>query len=183
MGARATPFGPRPAGHIALEVATGAGCPLVVVPPDCRSQFRLRRVLVPMEAVAHTAAAVQQTLRRAFTAGLEVVVLHVIDEDSLPMFSDQPQHELEAWAREFRLRYFPTTEVTVGVRAGSPAEEILAAMARLDVDMVVLAWSQRLAPGRALLVRSVLEHASVPVLLLPMAEQRDAGSAEPGRQG
>ena len=88
MGARATPFGPRPAGHIALDVATGAGCPLVVVPPDCRLPFRLRRVLVPMEAVAQTAAAVQQTLRRAFTAGLEVMVLHVIDADSLPMFSD-----------------------------------------------------------------------------------------------
>jgi nucleotide-binding universal stress UspA family protein len=155
---------------------------VVVVPPICPLPFRLRRVLIPMEAVAHTAAAVQETLRRAFTAGLEVVVLHVMDEDSLPMFSDQPQHELEALAREFRLRYFPTTEVTVGVRAGSPAEEILTAMARLAVDLVVLAWSQRLAPGRALLVRSVLEHASVPVLLLPVAEQQDAASAESGRR-
>jgi nucleotide-binding universal stress UspA family protein len=170
MGARATPFGPRPAGHVALAVATTADCPLVVVPPDCPEPFQLRRILVPLEADVRTAEAVRQTLRRAAEGGLDVVVLHVMGAEALPMFSDQPQYESEAWLREFRLRYLPrASEISVGVRAGGPADEVLAAMAELEVDMVVLAWNQRLAPGRALLVRSILERAAVPVLLLPVA--------------
>jgi nucleotide-binding universal stress UspA family protein len=182
MGTRATVSGPRPAGHVALAVAEGAGCPLVVVPPDCRLPFQLRRVLVPLEAVARTATALQRTLRRAAGAGLEVLVIHVMDQDSLPLFSDQPQYESEAWLREFRLRYIPSAEgVSVGVRAGSPADEVVAVTAQLEADMVVLAWSQRLAPGRARLVRSVLERSSVPVLLLPIAaDPADASGATAG---
>jgi nucleotide-binding universal stress UspA family protein len=167
VGVRGTPFGPRPAGQTALAVAADSGCPVVAVPPDSPSPFRLQRVLVPMEAGARTPSIVQKTLHRAAAAGLHVVVLHVLEAASLPMFTDQPHYERQAWVQEFRMRYCPeAAEVSVAVRAGSPPDEILSAVAELEVDMVVLAWSQRLVPGHASLVRSVLERASVPVLLL-----------------
>ena len=38
-----------------------------------------------------------------------------------------------------------------------------------QADMIAPAWSQRLEPGRALLVRRAVLDAVVPVLLVPMA--------------
>jgi hypothetical protein len=49
------------------------------------------------------------------------------------------------------------------------AEESIADVARDErVDLVALAWSRQLDPGRAKIVRSTLRHAGVPVLLVPV---------------
>lgn len=169
LGARATPGGARPAGHVATHLATSSRKPIVVVPPECAVPVRLRRILVPLEAVMATASAVDSVIVAAAAGGAEIVVAHVMTEQALPPFTDQPQHEVEAWTEEFRRRYCDHPEVRLEVRIGVPRERILALAEELRADALILAWSQRLAAERAALVRSVLEHSRIPVILVPVA--------------
>ena len=169
LGARATPGGARPAGHVATHLATSSRKPIVVVPPECPVPVRLRRILVPLEAVMATASAVDSVIVAAAAGGAEIVVVHVMTEQTLPPFTDQPQHEIEAWTDEFRRRYCDHPEVRLEVRIGVPRERILALAEELRADALILAWGQRLAAERAALVRSVVEHSRIPVILVPVA--------------
>jgi nucleotide-binding universal stress UspA family protein len=169
LGARATPGGARPAGHVATHVATSSRKPIVVVPPDCEVPVRLRRILVPLDAVMATASAVDTAVLAAATGGAEVVVVHVMTEQALPSFTDQPQHEVEAWTNEFRRRYCDHTGVRLEVRMGVPRDRVLAFADEMQADAIILAWSQRLVAERAALVRSVLARSRIPVILVPVA--------------
>jgi nucleotide-binding universal stress UspA family protein len=169
LGARATPGGARPAGHVATHLATSSRKPIVVVPPECAVPVRLRRILVPLEAVMATASAVDSVVVAAAAGGAEIVVVHVMTEQGLPPFTDQPQHEVEAWTNEFRRRYCDHPEIHLEVRMGVPRERVLAFAEEMQADAVILAWSQRLTTERAALVRSVLEHSRIPVILVPVA--------------
>ena len=100
VGARATPAGRRPAGHIALDVITAATTPVAVVPPDPRRPSGLKRLLVPLDGTSSTARALEGFIEIACRHNVDVVVMHVRDEASLPPFSDQPQHEADAWERD-----------------------------------------------------------------------------------
>jgi len=179
LGARATPGGARPAGHVATQVATTILKPIVVVPPECECPVRLGRILVPLEAVMATAAAVDSVVLAACTGGAEVIVLHIVEEQALPPFTDQPQYEVEAWIAEFRRRYCDHPEVRLEVRAGVPRDRVLALADELGADALILAWSQRLMSERAALVRSVLEHSRIPLILVPVAHS-DVRGPVPG---
>jgi nucleotide-binding universal stress UspA family protein len=170
VGARRTPGGARPAGHTALDVATSLAKPVVVVPPDVRHPGRLRRVLVPLEGPLSASLAPQGVIELASRADLEVIALHVHDEASLPAFTDQPQHETDAWAREFLARYCPSGmgAMRLETRVGRCADLVPRAAEETDVDLVALGWAQELAPGRAPVVRAALEFAQVPVMLVPV---------------
>ncbi len=131
-----------------------------------RSKGRFRRRLAP---------------RRIFELAdgfeLDVVVLHVHDEASIPLFNDQRQHETRDWAREFVARYCPwgVGDVRLETRVGRRDEEILRAAEEFEADLIALGWAQELAPGRAPVVRAVLERGHVPVLLVPViAATREA---------
>ena len=107
IGARGSPLGRRPLGSTALVVATSLSKPLVVVPPDARRPGELRRVLVPLEGAGAGSYAPRAIIALAEEAELDVIVLHVLEEESLPLFTDQPQHEHPARVREFLCRYCP----------------------------------------------------------------------------
>jgi nucleotide-binding universal stress UspA family protein len=170
VGARSTPLAPRPLGRTAAALATALVKPVIVVPPDARVGERFRRVLVPLEASIASSIAPRAILHLARQTTLEAVALHVYDEDSLPLFTDQPQHEQEAWATEFLARYCP--EGLAGVRLETRvgrAEGLVAAVAdECDCDLVAIGWSQELGPGRASVVRGTLERSRLPVLLVPI---------------
>ena len=170
VGARRTPAGARPVGTTALEVMRGLAKPVVVVPPDTARPGRLRRFLVPLEGTRSTSLAPKSLIHLAQEADLEVVVVHVRDESTLPAFTDQPQHEVTAWAEEFLARYCPwgVGEVRFEFRIGRSEEQILLAAQECAADVVALGWSQELASGRAPVVRAVLERAHVPILLIPV---------------
>jgi nucleotide-binding universal stress UspA family protein len=77
--------------------------PVVVVPPGFDPPEHLRTVVVAMEGTPGKARALQRSIEISSRAGLEIVVVHVHDESSIPLFSDQVQHEGEAYARSFSL--------------------------------------------------------------------------------
>jgi nucleotide-binding universal stress UspA family protein len=172
LGARATPNGARPAGHVARRVATSSHKPVVVVPPDCEIPVRFHRILVPLEAVMATASAVDSIVLAAGVGGAEVIVVHILTEQALPWFTDQPQHEVEAWVNEFRRRYCDHPDIRLEVRTGVLRDRVLAFAEEVGADAIILAWSQRLVAERAALVRSVLEHSRIPVILVPAAPRK-----------
>ena len=169
LGARGFPVGQHPAGHVALEVITSLKKPLVVVPPEVRLPIRLRRTLVPLDGTRVTAAALRETIELVCGSDVEVVALHVFDRESPPPFADQPQHELEAWGREFLARYC-RHGVRLEARVGVAGEHVLEVAAEVDADMIALGWAQDLSPGHAAVVREVLARSRVPVLLVPLVD-------------
>jgi nucleotide-binding universal stress UspA family protein len=173
-----------PAGAVALELATTLPKPVAVVPVEAPHPGRLARILVPLEGTRSTSLAPMRTIELARDAGLEIVVVHVFDAASLPLFSDQPQHETAAWTSEFLARYAPCPpeDVRLESRVGDPVEEIVLVAQEIDADLLALGWSQDLAGGRAPIVRAALETAKLPVLLIPVisvaagGRERDADS-------
>lgn len=176
LGARGVVAGPRPAGHVALELAHSLPKPLVVVPPDASATGTLRRILVPLDGRRTTAAALAETLMLASRHELEVIVLHVHEEESIPLFTDQRQYELESWAQEFLRRHCPYPErVRLEVRIGMPGENVLHVAEETAADLIALGWSQDLRPGHAAVVRAALERSPVPLLLAPTQGVLDLG--------
>lgn len=170
IGARATPSGRRPLGSTAFAVATSLLKPVVVVPPDAHVAPELRRILVPLEGTASTSLAPRSIVELARDTKLDVIALHVHDENAIPAFTDQPQHEHDAWAREFLARYCPWGIGTVRLeRRVGRSDELLPEVAQqVGCDLIALGWTQQLEAGRAPVVRAALERAPVPVLLVPV---------------
>jgi universal stress protein family protein len=173
VGARATPGSRHALGTTALAIAERARSPLVIVPPVVRSAGELRRILVPVEGDVTTAPVPGTIIEIARSAGaraVDVVVFHVLEESSLPAFTDQPQHEQPAWAREFVRRFCPwgVGTVSLEVRVGRSDELVPQAAREAGVDLVALGWAQELTEGRAPVVRATLERSRVPVMLVPV---------------
>jgi nucleotide-binding universal stress UspA family protein len=177
VGARGTPGGRRPLGGTALALATALEKPVVAVPPHSPPNETLRRILVPVEGSLSTSLIPRAILRLCSGSELEVVVLHVLEEESLPSFTDQPQHEREAWAREFLRRYCPwgIGRLQFETRVGEAEALVPLVAEEADVDLIALGWAQELAEGRAPVVRATLGRGRTPVLLVPVT----AGSRRP----
>jgi nucleotide-binding universal stress UspA family protein len=170
LGARGSPFARRPMGGTALAVATALSKPVVVVPPEARVRDQLRSVLVPLagrDMEHHTPRAI---VALAEGEELDVIVLHVLDELSLPSFTDQPQHEHEARVSEFLRRYCPwgIGKVRFEVRIGRREELVPIVADEMNADIVALGWAQELEPDRSPVVRTMLMRGTVPLLLVPV---------------
>lgn len=155
--------------ELVWAVLARARKPVVVVPAGrSRAPAVVARALVPLEATAVSAAAIEGTLDLLAEAGVDIVVLHVLDPALAPPFWDHPGHAAAAWTTEFLARFCRRRpDVRMTVRSGD-AETGIADVARDErVDLVALAWSQHLDPGRARIVRSALRSVGVPVLLVP----------------
>jgi nucleotide-binding universal stress UspA family protein len=170
IGTRGRPGGRRPAGHLALELASRTDAPVLVVPPEAQPLERLHRVLVAMEGTPAKARSLKRAVELASGAGLELVVVHVDDESSIPSFSDQIQYEAESYAQEFLARYVPNApSARLELRIGVPADEILATMDEVTAEMVAVGWPQTDDPQRGVVARELLDHSRIPVLLVPLA--------------
>jgi nucleotide-binding universal stress UspA family protein len=170
LGARGVHGGPQPAGHTALQVITRIPKPVAVVPPHAHPPERINRILVPLEGTSVSSQALDEAIRLAHRRSLEVLVLHVHSPATVPAFADHDPHATLAWEQEFLSRYIttPHDRVTLVRRVGVPADDIVAVADETRPDLIVLAWSQRLAPGRARVVSETLAHTDIPVLLLPV---------------
>jgi nucleotide-binding universal stress UspA family protein len=169
VGTRPQLQGGREIGSTALEVVTTAHKPVFIIPPELSAGFAVRRVLVPLEGSLSTSKACA-ALDVPGAEHVDVVILHVLEEHALPPFSDQPQHEWEAFGREFLARYspLPVAHVRLETRVGRPDQHILPVARETDCDLIVLAWAQKPAPGRASIVRDTLRRGTIPVLLVPV---------------
>jgi hypothetical protein len=169
LGARGAATGKRPAGTTALRLITRLEKPAVVVPPDGGATARpIARILVPLDGTAGSAVALEEIIRVASDAAVEIVVAHVHTSGALPAFSDQLAHEVRAWSEEFIARNSPAAaDATLEQRVGEPTQQILDILRRSGCDLVALAWNQDLTTGHAAVVRRMLAESPVPVILTP----------------
>jgi nucleotide-binding universal stress UspA family protein len=169
LGARRHPVGPRPAGHIALGVITRVNKLVAVVPPEAEVPLpgSVDRILVPLDGTDASAKAVERLCEACARSGIEILVVHVFDEETTPRFWDQPQYAAAAYSSEFLARFVKERNARMTLRTGTPQHGVLATATREGVDLIALGWSQSLGPGRAEVVRRVLSEAPVPVLLMP----------------
>jgi nucleotide-binding universal stress UspA family protein len=172
VGARGTPAARRPLGSTAAAVATAVAKPVLVVPPHADRAPSFRRVLVPIEGTLSSSLAPRALFELAGGAAIGVLALHVHDQDSIPAFTDQPQHEQAAWEHEFLHRYCPwgVDDLRVETRVGRSGELIPLVAEQRECDLIALGWSQELAAGRAAVVRETLERSRRPVLLVPVVQ-------------
>ncbi|MGD0168003.1 MAG: universal stress protein [Gaiellaceae bacterium] len=186
LGSRGTPAGRRPLGSTALALATSLSKPVIVVPPEIGPSQALERVLIPIEgALAAAPAELEIVLQPCERSELDIVVLHVHEEHALPAFTDQPQHEHEAWAREFLRRHCPWNidRLQLETRVGR-SEDLVPLMARqAEVDLVALTWAQELGEGHAAVVRAVLARGHTPVMLVPIGAPSDTPRIETNAKG
>ena len=178
IGARGTPSGRRPLGGTASAVASALPKPVMIVPPDADPPAAFRRVLVPIEGLVSYSLAPRWLFEPAREAGIDVLALHIHDEESIPAFTDQPQHEQPAWADEFVRRYCPwgIDAVRLETRVGRIGELIPLVAAESGCDLIALGWSRELSSARAPVVRETLERVPLPVLLVPVSAQGEVDS-------
>ena len=93
--------------------------------------------------------------------GLDMIVVHVDDEATIPSFNDQMQHETEAYTNEFFARFLPgAPHARLELRIGPAVDEILAATEAAGAELLAVGWPEantanegpsapRAAPGAA----------------------------------
>jgi nucleotide-binding universal stress UspA family protein len=169
VGARRMPGGRTPAGHVALALIAGVPKPVLVVPPEARPDGRIDTMVAPHDGSAEYRQALGDVIGLARASGMRVVVVHVHAPDSLPWFEDQPQHERDAWSREFLARHcgVPIHDLDVELRVGTPAREIGSVAREARADLIALGWRRDLTPGHASTIRELLALSDVPLLLIP----------------
>ena len=145
--------------------------PVVVVPPaHCIRPSTCAPPWWPWRALRAKPAPSSAALRSPFRAGLEIVVVHVHDEDSIPSFSDQVQHETEAYAQEFLSRHLiGGPQMRLELRLGLPAPEVLAAVVSVGAELVAVGWPRSDDPRRGAVAKEILEQSPVAVLLVAIA--------------
>ncbi|GAB1640336.1 universal stress protein [Krasilnikovia sp. MM14-A1259] len=146
----------------------GAAQPLVLVPEKGRAPERIDRILIPLDGTVEAAEAVAETVLLCAGAGLELIVLHVFDASTVPAYWDQAAHARECWEQEFLARHCGVPGVRLHLRSGVAGEHVVDVAESEEVDLIALAWSQRLIPGRAGTVRRTVAEASAPVALIPV---------------
>ena len=178
IGARGSPSARSSLGGTASAVASTLPKPVMIVPPDAEPPAAFRRVLVPIEGLVSSTLTPGWFFEPAREAGIDVLALHVHDAESIPAFTDQPQHEQPAWADEFVRRFcrWGIDEVRLETRVGRAGELIAVVAAESDCDLIALGWSRELSSARAPVVRETLERVPLPILLVPVSAQDDVDS-------
>jgi nucleotide-binding universal stress UspA family protein len=174
VGAKTDEADDRPLGHIAEAVLTRARRPVLVVGPRSRPlpEREAIRVLVPVDGYTATSEAVAETLARLVESGAVLVAVHVLDPAHAPRFWDHPAHVTHSWRAEFSRRWCHDPESELRLRRGDAPTCVHELVEEEGIDLIVLGWAQSLEPGRAGLVRGVLDRAELPVLLVPLATDR-----------
>jgi nucleotide-binding universal stress UspA family protein len=169
VGTRALPAGRGKAGHIAQQLVLALSKPVVLVPPDANLVHDVKRILVALDGTRATSEALAEMIKMFFANGVEVLILHVLEPDLLPLFTDQPQHEIRSWSTEFLARHCPRPgHARLEVRVGMPEHHLLQVAEAENADLLVLGWAQSFDEGHAAVVREALERGRYPTLLIPV---------------
>jgi nucleotide-binding universal stress UspA family protein len=162
---RAAPRGER--GQVALALAGTLEKPIVAVPPEAPPLTVVERLLMAIKGNPKRARALKRAVELVDAAGLDLLVVHVDDEESIPSFSDQVHYETELYAQEFLARYvLGAPSAKLALRVGVPADEILATARELDADVLAVGWPHTTEPGHGEVARAIVQRSPIPVVLV-----------------
>jgi nucleotide-binding universal stress UspA family protein len=167
VGSTGRPDEPAVLGHVAVELLHRCDTPILVVPPRARVADRIRRVLIAMKGTYGNALTLTRAVDLAAGAAIELVVVHVDSASTIPSFSDQPQHEADAYAAEFLARYVPgAPSAQLELRIGVPAEEILRVTEETRPDAIAIGHRQASPLAGSDVTRHIIERIDVPVFVV-----------------
>jgi nucleotide-binding universal stress UspA family protein len=174
-------------GRVAEHVIAGTTRPILLIRPEAtplatRPGGALRGLLLPLDGTPTTAALLAPATKLAHRLSAAVDLLYVAgvgappgEPGSIvgPQYVDQPQHEWPEWANEVITRLgaacaqlSPNVLVRMFLAQGDVGATIARFAAEHRSDAVVLARRSRLEPGRASVLRAVLEQTPCPILLV-----------------
>jgi nucleotide-binding universal stress UspA family protein len=173
-------------GSVAEAVIARTLPPVLLVRPEAADRPPvppLHHLLLPLDGTPTTAVALRPATELAGQLGAALDLLHVAgpgqalpDERgsiSAPRYVDQPQHEWPQWAGEVIERLCrclaqcpPDVPVQMHLLHGDIGAEIARFAAERAVDAIVLVRRSQLEPGRAGILRAVLDRTPCPVLLV-----------------
>jgi nucleotide-binding universal stress UspA family protein len=165
-------------GPVAEALLRSPAAPLLFVRPGMRPLTKLRRLLVPLEGSPSASAAMRHADDALCNRGREIVMLHAVtgstpgEEGSFPAprIVDQEHYEWSAWQEEFCMRFSQCPEGgrhRVCLRVGDPALTIVAEAVAVEAELIVLSWNGSFADGHGAVVKSLLDTAPCPLLLVP----------------
>jgi nucleotide-binding universal stress UspA family protein len=154
---------------------------VLVVPVSKRplATSDLDRVLVPLDGTTLSADTVAEAVGIFCARGIDVVVLHVFDQSTVPRFWDQAVHARKSWAEEFLARFCDRPNARLELRSGAPGDNIVDVAMAEHADLIALGWAQNLSAGHAHTIRVTLANSPIPVLLLPQSRQDDETAVTP----
>jgi nucleotide-binding universal stress UspA family protein len=154
-------------GELAIALAATLDKPIVAVPPDAPATGAIRRVLMAIKGTPTKPRALKRAVELTAASGLEFLVVHVDDVDSLPSFSDQVQYETELYAQQFLARYvIGAPQARLTLRIGDPADEVLATADELGADVIAVGWPHTTGPPHGHVARRIIQRSPIPVLLV-----------------
>jgi nucleotide-binding universal stress UspA family protein len=160
-----------PFGEVATSLLTVAPKPVLVIPRTYVGPMNFQRVLVPLDRSRATSRGAEDLVKRLKESGALVIALHVFDSGSVPRFWDRPEYEAECWGAQFLEHHGVSSGTDLRLTsAPASAPQVLEMAEKERAELILLAWGQDLAPGRAETVRQVLAEAAAPVLLVPSKE-------------
>jgi hypothetical protein len=178
LGTREGPHPDRAVGSVTRYLLERTTKPLVLVPPQAKPAAPLRRLLVPLEGNEESSAPVLRVLGPWLEREVEVVVLHVFTEVTVPRMLDRPYRDMELLGKEFLTTHYPAASC-IEMRAGPIAPTVAEVAAEHGSQLVVLSWRQEPAEGRARVLREVLEASAQPVMVLPAPQGPSARRGTP----
>lgn len=167
LGAHSHPGTRRGVGHLPLALASETDNPVIVVPPTAHPPARVSRVLIAMKGTPTKPVDLRRAIELATASGLDITVVHVDDESTIPPFCDQVQHDTDVYAAEFFARNLPgAIHARLELRVGSPVEEILDVARSVGAEILAVGWPRHTGPGHGEVAREILERSETPVLLV-----------------
>ena len=190
-------------GKVAEAVIAASRDPILLVRPEAaaiqseKATGAIRSILFPLDGTPTTFSALRPAIDLACRLGARVDLLYVLSAQQplpselgsihAPCYVDQPQHEWPHWSRVATQHLIAQAGCPHGVpvqaflAVGDVDTEILRFAAEHKEDLIVLVRQSRLEPQRAHVLRSVLEQAACPILLLgmPSAPSRQIGRGRP----
>lgn len=172
LGTKAAAGDRRLLGTTARHIIERSTKPVVIVPPDFVCSGFFRRLLIPLEGTEASTQPVLEKLFPLLAADVELIVIHVFTDSTVPAMLDHPWRDLEILGKEFLTRHLPNQEASIELRHGPVGNQVAEACDEHGADLIVLSWSQDSTAGRARVVRQILGSVKLPILLLPLATPR-----------
>jgi nucleotide-binding universal stress UspA family protein len=172
LGTKAAAGDRRLLGTTATHIIERSTKPVVIVPPDFVCPGFFRRLLIPLEGTEASTQPVLEKLFPLLAADVELIVIHVFTESTVPAMLDHPWRDLEILGKEFLTRHLPNQEASIELRHGPAGNQVAEACDEHGADLIVLSWSQDSTAGRARVVRQILGSVKLPILLFPLATPR-----------
>lgn len=188
----------RKLGSVAAEVIARTTEPVLLVRPEAPpARGPLKRLLLPLDGTPRTARALTPATDLACELGASVDLLYVAAPKTAPeergsirapKYVDQTQHEWPDWATEIAERLCacakmaPAVPLRVFLSQGEVGTEIARFAREHEHDAIVLVRRSHLEPGRARVLRAVLDVTSCPILLVGAPSANNQSLVEGARR-